>query len=435
MYTRKHLFEGGSALFAILFGAGNLIFPPLVSHQSGQFWWLGIIGFVCTAVCLPWLSFITASLAEGEAKRIWQRVSPKFAILFSGLIIVIIGPLLVIPRTGATAFEIGILPFLTDTSSIVQLLVKIGFLASYFTLTYGLAIRPTKVIDIVSKLLTPILVIFLVIIILAGVMYDNTTLVSSTIPDVFRFGFFTGYQTMDVFSCLITTSVLISFARAHGADTTKLQFKFIFGSSIIAFLGLAVVYIGLGYVGAMTASTIQLDSTTGLLVAVVEELLGDLGAMVLGIGVIGACLTTAVGITNAFSQYFQKELGVSYAKLVGWSCICSFLISTCGVELIIQIANPILVTIYPVVVVLMLMYLINRYLYYDQIFVGAAVGAGAVGFIESIMGLGFAGARLTQFYFYLPLVDFGLGWLCPAILGGIVGWLVGKYVVTKPTAI
>ena len=43
MRTRQ-IFVSGFALFAMFFGAGNLIFPPFLGKSGGEDW---VIGFLC----------------------------------------------------------------------------------------------------------------------------------------------------------------------------------------------------------------------------------------------------------------------------------------------------------------------------------------------------------------------------------------------------
>ena len=52
-------------LFSLFFGAGNLIFPPLLGQQSGTSSALAFIGFFITAVILPILGVIVVGKFGG----------------------------------------------------------------------------------------------------------------------------------------------------------------------------------------------------------------------------------------------------------------------------------------------------------------------------------------------------------------------------------
>lgn len=48
----------GFALFAMFFGAGNLIFPPYLGVVSGEHWMLGFSGFIIADVGLALLAIL-----------------------------------------------------------------------------------------------------------------------------------------------------------------------------------------------------------------------------------------------------------------------------------------------------------------------------------------------------------------------------------------
>ena len=101
-------------LFAVFFGAGNMIFPPLLGLSSGENMWVSITGFIITDVGLSLLAIVAVALAGGSFNTLASRVHPKFAAIFAIIIYLSIGPLFVIPRTGSVSYEIGIAPLFPD---------------------------------------------------------------------------------------------------------------------------------------------------------------------------------------------------------------------------------------------------------------------------------------------------------------------------------
>ena len=53
MSKNREIWITGFALFALFFGAGNLILPPFLGVNSGNQWWLVFFGFIITAVFIP----------------------------------------------------------------------------------------------------------------------------------------------------------------------------------------------------------------------------------------------------------------------------------------------------------------------------------------------------------------------------------------------
>lgn len=56
--NRFELLFIGLAFFATYFGAGNLVYPPMIGLEVGSQWFPGIIGLVISGVCLPLLCLV-----------------------------------------------------------------------------------------------------------------------------------------------------------------------------------------------------------------------------------------------------------------------------------------------------------------------------------------------------------------------------------------
>ena len=98
----------GFALFAIFFGAGNLIFPPHIGVMAGKRWYEVMFGFLMTDPLLPIVGVIVTASVGGKADDLGKRVSPSFSKLLGAISILIIGPFFSVPRTAATTHEIAV---------------------------------------------------------------------------------------------------------------------------------------------------------------------------------------------------------------------------------------------------------------------------------------------------------------------------------------
>ncbi|MFG6128639.1 branched-chain amino acid transport system II carrier protein, partial [Staphylococcus aureus] len=78
----KNTWVIGFTLFAMFFGAGNLIFPPNLGLDSGQFFWPAILAFVLTGIGLPLLGVIVGALDKEGYIGALNKISHKFSILF-----------------------------------------------------------------------------------------------------------------------------------------------------------------------------------------------------------------------------------------------------------------------------------------------------------------------------------------------------------------
>ena len=70
----------GSIIFAILFGAGNLVLPPMLGYESASNFIPAIIGFLIMAVGLPTLSITAFASVEGKPGVITDKISKKFTL-------------------------------------------------------------------------------------------------------------------------------------------------------------------------------------------------------------------------------------------------------------------------------------------------------------------------------------------------------------------
>lgn len=418
IYRKKDIILTGFALFAMLFGAGNLIFPPKVGFDVGEMWEAATLGFFITGIGIPLLAIISAAYAGKDLDDFANRVSPKFSKVFNVVLILAIGPFLALPRTGATAYEMAVLPH-TNGSDIG--IYKYIFLFIYFAVVLMFSIRANAVIERVGKVLTPILIIILAIIIVKGVFFPlGEPVVVETMTNPFKYGFYNGYQTMDTLGAIVFSSIIIKAIRNGRNLTVKQEMKFLSSSSIIAVCGLAVVYGGLLYIGATSNGIFQGAKTTQLLNEIVDRMLGRSGNLVLGICVTGACLTTAIGLTATVGDYFSKLLNTTYEKVVIVTTIISFIFAGFGVDIIVKISAPILTLIYPIAIVLIILNFFKNKIKTNSIYVGAVVGASLVGAYEMAQVLSINTSEiLTAIYRSLPLNSFGLAWILPSIICAI----------------
>lgn len=418
IYRKKDIILTGFALFAMLFGAGNLIFPPKVGFDVGEMWKAATLGFFITGIGIPLLAIISAAYAGKDLDDFANRVSPKFSKVFNVVLILAIGPFLALPRTGATAYEMAVLP---HTNGADVDMFKYIFLFIYFAVVLMFSIRANAVIERVGKVLTPILIIILTIIIVKGVFFPlGEPVVIETMTNPFKYGFYNGYQTMDTLGAIVFSSIIIKAIRNGRNLTVKQEMKFLSSSSIIAVCGLAVVYGGLLYIGATSNGIFQGAKTTQLLNEIVDRMLGKSGNLILGICVTGACLTTAIGLTATVGDYFSKLLNTTYEKVVIVTTIISFIFAGFGVDIIVKISAPILTLIYPIAIVLIILNFFKNKIKTNSIYVGAVVGASLVGAYEMAQVLSINTSEiLTVIYRNLPLNSFGLAWILPSIICAI----------------
>lgn len=416
IYKKKDVILTGFALFAMLFGAGNLIFPPMVGYVVGDQWISAAAGFFITGIGFPLLAILSSALAGKELDDFADKVSPLFSKIFNVVLILAIGPFLAIPRTGATAFELMLLPHVDGNNG----MYKYVFLACYFIIVFLFSIKANAVIERIGKILTPVLLIILAVIVVKGVFFPIGEPLAKDISNTFRYGFYNGYQTMDTLAAIIFSSIILKAIRNGRNLTVKQEMSFLSNSSMIAVCGLSLVYGGLLYIGATSYGVLHSAGTTQLLTDIVNKLLGKEGNLALGVCVAGACLTTAIGLTATVGDYFSSLLKTSYEKVVTATVVLSFIFAGFGVDAIVKVSAPILTFLYPVAIVLIVLNCFKKYISSDKTYLGAVIGAGIIGFFEMTQTLGINLQFLNKIYIKLPLQTFGLAWVVPSLIFAVL---------------
>lgn len=421
MKKNKDTITIGFALFAMFFGAGNLLLPPFIGLQVGHHTLITIIAFGLTGIILPFLGILSIVKSGNTIYDLGNRIHPLLAPILGTIIMLCIGPLIAIPRTGATTFEIGIAPNFPNFGPIL-------FSVIFFGITWALSISPSKVVDIIGNILTPILLVLLFALILMGIInpagdYSTTTL-STT--ESFKFGFTEGYQTVDMLASLVFAGIIIAAAQAKGYTKIGDKSSVVISSGIISSACLIFIYGGLIYLGATSGIEDKEISRSSLLIHIAKSTLGDYGMVGIGICIALACLTTSIALTSAVGSFFSELTGgkLNYKLLVTVCSVFSALLAILGVDKIIQFAYPPLAFVYPIAITLVLYIIIfGGFIKSKAPYIGALTSSTIVAFVSLGIMLNWWNADL---YKLLPFADIDLGWVVPSIIGFIIGFIIDK---------
>lgn len=406
----------GFALFSMFFGAGNVIFPPFLGLQAGPSWFVGFFCYYMADIGLALLALF-AMLRHGGAEGITGRIGKVPSAILMSVIVLCIGPMVAIPRTAATTFELSVAPL---TSAVTPAVFSVLF----FLLIMLFCLKESAVVDVVGKFLTPALLLGLIILIVKGVITPLGPVADVALAEhIPSLGIEAGYQTMDVLATLLFGSILLENVHAKGYDNPKDKFFVVCGSGAVAGGALLVVYLGLTYLGASVSTLFDVTVNRSVLVtSIVRQLLGRPGMVLFAIVVALACITTAVALVSAAASYFSKlsHGKLPYTALVVLFCGFSAVISNVGLDAIVAIAGPILNVVYPPALVLILLSFFGRFLPNDNVFRLAALGALAV----SVVGVFPALSEAMPWLAALPFSALGFGWIVPAAVCGLVGFLI-----------
>lgn len=419
----------GFMLFAMFFGAGNLIFPPALGLRSGEFFWITVIGFVITGVGLPIIAIIVGSLSKSGYKDLLKNIHPAFALVFMIVLYLVIGPFFAIPRTATVSYEMSVLPFL-DGSSWIPLLI---FSFVFFLVSFIIALYPSRIANNIGQYLTPILLTVITIFIVGGFVtyWNNDHMVIDDLLDgnYFGYGFTEGYLTLDAIAAMAFSVIVITALKKYGVTSQKSLLTNTMKSGFVALILLGIIYVSLAWIG----NNVLLDRTsfeegtnlgTYVLTFVSGDIFGAFGTVLLGLVVLSACLTTSVGLIVAVSEYFNELFPkVSYKAYVVIMTLISFGLANQGLDQIISTSVPILFFIYPLAISSVLLLLWTFFVKSPKLALKLAIlFVFVITVVTFVHRQGWADLSFVE---SLPLYSAQLEWLLFAIAGYIIGYIAG----------
>lgn len=410
----------GLALFATYFGAGNLIFPPMLGLQSGAAWSGGMIGMIASGVGLPVLAIIILGHC-GSVQRISDHVHKNFYNIFIGMIMILCC-CVSIPRTAAVGIEMGLQGLWSGALYLASVVI-------YFLIAFFFAKDCGTALEKVGKILTPVMTVILFILVIKGFVSPIGTPSSPTVDNAFLNSFLGGYSTGDVLVSFLMASLFFCTIREKGYDGASLK-KVNFGAGIIAAVCLAVVYGGLFFMGACVSGEYSADSigNADLLLNVIRSSGGQIAIYGLCLSVILACLTTAIGQITAVADFFTEAFHgkVPYKVLVIIVPVVTTIVASFGLDTIVRLTGAWFSFTYPIALVLMILGIFETKIPNDGAFKGAVWCTVAYAFLDLPAEYGVHIGALDAVLNNIPLYGYGFGWIVPAAVGFVAGLLIGN---------
>ena len=440
--TLKETVTLTSMLFGMFFGAGNLIFPAILGINAGSNIWSAFFGVFVTAVGIPMLAVVALGLSRSEGVvELSGRVSKGYSLFFCTLLYLTIGPLFAIPRCASTAFSVGAVKLLPAGHDGLFLAL---FSLVFFAIVLYFSLKPGGIMTWIGKWLNPVFLLFLAVLVIAAPLKPITG-VSAVTPatgyetggGAFFRGFLEGYNTLDALAGLAFGIVVIDVVRSHGVSQPEDVARSTARAGIFSCLFMGFIYLFITLISTQSAPVCASASNGGeVLGLIADHYFSAAGSVLLTAIVTFACLKTAIGLVTSCSKAFVDMFpkGPGYNQWAVIFSVVSFGIANFGLSSIVAWCVPVLMFLYPLAITLVLLALFGKafgnrkgvYVWTTAFTLVAAIFdmIGAVsGMIPGnalLSGLtGFAGK-------VLPLYSLGLGWVCPAAVGFIVGLIVSR---------
>lgn len=421
----------GLLLFGIFFGAGNLIFPPSLGVQSGSNFWPAIGGFVLSGVGIAVLTLVIGTLnPKGYIHEISQKIAPWFAIVYLVALYLSIGPFFAIPRTATVAYEVGISPLLPKDMTGLGLIV---FTTIYFAAAYLISLNPSKILDRIGRILTPVFAILIIILIILGAFKYGSVApqqASSTYAaSAFGQGFLEGYNTLDALASVAFSVIAVTTLNQLGFKSKKEYVSTIWIVGLIVALAFSAMYIGLGYLGnhfPVPAEVIAKGNAgVYVLSQATQAIFGPTAQIFLAAMVTVTCFTTTAGLIVSTGEFFNNTFPkVSYKTYATIFTLIGYAIANLGLNAIIQYSEPVLKILYPVTIVIVMIVIVNKFLPLSKIGMQVTVALVTLIALASILGPLFKIEEVMDKINSLPFAQASLPWLLPAFLGIILSLIL-----------
>lgn len=420
-------------LFSMFFGAGNLIFPPILGASSGDGFSPAISGFLITGVALPVITVIAVAITGKDVQELAARGGKIFGLAFPVAVYLALGAAYALPRTAVVSYSSAVTP-VTGFDGPVSSAI---FAVIFFSIALALAFDPTGIVDRLGKYLTPALLVLLTVLIVlsvTGLKGEPPAASGDYADNPLAAGLIEGYMTMDSLAAMAFGIVVLNSLRQKGINYGPSLVRGVATSAIGAGVVLVAVYVGLGLVGQIFPGSENYTDGAALLSDAARSTMGFPGVILFGGIVLLACLTTAAGLIGATCEFFHKIIpSVSYRTWAIFFAAASVVVSTLGLDVVLSIAAPIIGFLYPIAITLVAITIIEPLLG-RKLHWAFRISLTVVTVWAALMTAEDMGADVSPLIGWSPGHDLQLGWMIPTAVAIVVGIIV-DFVVRPDRAV
>lgn len=349
----------GLAMFSMFFGAGNIIYPLAIGQYAGDRNLFAMFGLILTAAIIPIAGVIAMILFDGNYRQFFGRLGRTPGFLLALITISLLGPLGSTPRCIALSYT-------TLRSSLPDISPHL-FSAISCVFIFLFTVKKKHILALLGWLLTPFLLGSLVIIIALGLMTAPPAhTIESTNLKMFLHGLSEGYNTMDLLAAFFFSSTIINILRTRFSEDGAPQSDYLktaFRASLVGAGLLATIYIGFSYIASYHANTLVISGKEELLAAITMKIAGPYAGILVCVAIALACLTTAIALISAFTDFIQREVfreKISYEMTLVGALLLTFFVSTFEFTGISTFLWPVLQICYPGLIVLTFLNIAHR---------------------------------------------------------------------------
>ncbi len=345
----------GFAIFSMIFGSGNIVFPLILGKNHSHCWHWAALGWIATTAIIPMIGYYGSMLYNADTKKYLSPIGKHAISILMLLIMLLIGPFGVIARGVNVSFG--------GVHVVYPYMSEYLFNFVFCLVTLLLAWHPGKIVQLMGTVFTPLKFGGAFSVIIGSLLLCKTDVINTGTESLTAFSesFKTGYQTLDLLASFIMSTTIYQYARnslpESQRDEKKAILKFCAIACIVGGIILAIVYAGLTLVGAKYASLLQATPDSELFAKIAGIAMGNAASWFIAIVIAACCLATNILLTSVFTDYIHKDIlkekfnRNAILLIVG---ITTYVVSLLGFSEICSIMAIVLEKIYPAIIILVI---------------------------------------------------------------------------------
>ncbi len=356
----KIIFYTGLALFAMFFGAGNIVFPLYLGANCGSHLVESLSGFLIAGVGVPFLGLIAISLYQGDYFAFFARLGKIPALIMITILIIALGPIGAMPRTETTTFStlLPYLPGILKNNAVFSIL--------YCGLALILAYRETKMVKILGLFLSPVKIVAFSSLIFIGLLFTETPVFNDvSAKTIFNEAISYDYNTMDLLAGVLFCSMAFqSIQLAIKEDPLLNPSTITLKSSMLGACLICAVYAGFMLVSYHHADALQGLSVEQTIGGISHAVLGKFGGLFVCISVSFACFATTLALGQACSNCLYQDILKGYVPkniCITIVFVATYLMSNLGFKGVSEVIEPIVNVIYPALIVHCILSILHKW--------------------------------------------------------------------------
>ncbi len=343
----------GIAIFAMLFGAGNIVFPLGLGRESTSQAFYAIAGFLITGILVPILGLVAASLFDGSYKKFLNTIGTIPGSFVAAICMLLLGPLGATPRCITVAYAAVKWHFPN--------LPIFAFSLVAAALIFVATLRRGKIVELLGKILGPIKLVLLLSIVAIGLLSPVTPPPSDLSAwSSFLKGIIEGLGPLDLLATIFFSGLIVAAIKgqtAHEELSSHTILSIGLKAGVIGGCLLGIVYTGFCLLAAKYGTQVQLVPKEQLLSVLTMYVVGPAASLLVNTTITVACITTAIALTAVFADFLTHEIflgHINYRYALLLSVTATFAMANLGFAGVAHVIEPFAVLCYPALIALSL---------------------------------------------------------------------------------